>query len=543
MKIRMPDAISVYAEHGSEKFAVCGPERCYGAMFKLDDIIVRVEKAGENLCVKAAAKTSALRYLRCRWNFAEGERRNEAVKVLGDEWERGYGCMEWRGIAPERCMPWVCMVSNGSDADAEMTGRFTECFGVKVRPGALCFWQYDQDGVTLWMDVRNGGSGVLLDGRELDVCEIVFGEARDISAFRAIRAYYATLCDDMIVADHKVYGSNNWYYAYGVSSHEEILADTKLVADLCAGLENRPYMVIDDGWHPNRTDGPWHCGNERFPDMKGLADGMKALNVRPGLWVRYLRDSKHETPGLPADARLMRDDEFLDPTHPAVVELIKRDTRRFVEEWGYQLIKHDFSTYDIFGGWGKDRPQALTDDGWHFYDRSRTSAEIVVDFYRTIREAAGKSTVIIGCNVIGHLTAGLAQLNRTGDDTSGREWERTRKFGVNTLAFRMMHDKTFYAADADCVGIMGPVPWTLNREWARALACSGTPLFVSCKPGILSEAELAEMRDFYARSSVQDDVLEPLDWMETVCPARWLLNGEEIRFSWIPEGGVEAFKP
>ena len=49
-------------------------------------------------------------------------------------------------------------------------------------------------------------------------------------------------------------------------------------------------MVIDDGWQIARdapyNGGPWDRGNERFPDMPGLAAAMKDLGVRPGIWVR-----------------------------------------------------------------------------------------------------------------------------------------------------------------------------------------------------------------------------------------------------------------
>ncbi len=47
-------------------------------------------------------------------------------------------------------------------------------------------------------------------------------------------------------------------------------------------------MVIDDGWQPNPVDASWDKGNERFPDMKGLAQEMKDIGVRPGIWIRYL---------------------------------------------------------------------------------------------------------------------------------------------------------------------------------------------------------------------------------------------------------------
>ena len=42
------------------------------------------------------------------------------MKILGDHWERGYGDLAWRGIEPERIMPWYMLVSDGSDADPDV---------------------------------------------------------------------------------------------------------------------------------------------------------------------------------------------------------------------------------------------------------------------------------------------------------------------------------------------------------------------------------------------------------------------------------------
>lgn len=534
MKIRFFDTVEVITENNSCFF------NCDRELAAWDDGSVSAIRTERGIQVMLLGGYTPIKYIRMRWNFTSDEKRTEPVRILGDAWERGYGDMEWRGIVTERNMPWVCAVSNGSDSNPDVSGRFTECFGVMVRPAGFCMWRYDAHGLTLEIDVRNGGSGVILGGRVLDVCEIVFGEYRDMSAFAALRAYYKTLCVDPIFPKHPVYGSNNWYYAYGESSHEEILSDTDFVLARCGAQENIPYMVIDDGWQPNECDGPWHCGNERFPDMKALADAMKAKGVRPGIWIRYLHDEVRylndptgQTSGVTEEMRLSRNPYYLDPTHPAVQELIVRDTKRIVDEWGYTLIKHDFSTFDLFGCWGSETKGFLTAaDGWHFYDRSKTSAEITVDFYRLIREAAG-DCIVLGCNVIGHLAAGLVEMNRTGDDTSGREWERTRKMGVNTLAFRMLHHKAFYDVDADCVGVTGLIPWSLNREWLRALSVSGTPLFVSYNPKLpADEQAFADLAAAFSRSAKQDDEFIPLDWMENTCPEKWLLNGEAVEFNW-----------
>jgi len=164
---------------------------------------------------------------------------------------------------------------------------------------------------------------------------------------------------------------------------------------------------------------------------------------------------------------------------------------------GFELIKHDFSTEDLFGRFGSKMGAAVTDRGWSFYDRSRTTAEIVRDVYTAIREGAGERTVINRCNTIGHIGAGVFDLQRTGDDTSGRDWNRTRRMGVNTLAFRGVQHGAFFATDADCVGITAAVPWQLNQRWLDLLSRSGTPLFVSAAP----EAVGAEQRRHFAKRS------------------------------------------
>ena len=206
--------------------------------------------------------------------------------------------------------------------------------------------------------------------------------------------------------------------------------------------------------------------------------------------------------------------------------------------WGYRLIKHDFSTFDIFGRWGFQITDKLAMDNWHFYDRTKTSAEIVKNFYKVIKDYSD-GAIIIGCNAIGHLCAGLHQLNRTGDDTSGFEWHRTAKMGVNTLAFRVAQNNSFFGADADCVGITGAIDWSLNREWLKALSMSASPLFVSCKPGVLNEEETKELKEAFKIASEQKDEFIPLDWMETTCPERYLINGKEVFFNWHPANGIE----
>ena len=142
-------------------------------------------------------------------------------------------------------------------------------------------------------------------------------------------------------------------------------------------------------------------------------------------------------------------------------------------------------------------------------------------------------------NTIGHLSAGLVHLSRTGDDTSGKEWERTLKMGVNTLAFRLPQHKAFFAVDADCAGITRSIDWTRNAEWVRLLAHSGTPFFASISPDALDARTERELKKAMHAAARQDFHAEPVDWQSCVTPAVWKINGKRTVFDWYPEDGME----
>jgi alpha-galactosidase len=210
-----------------------------------------------------------------------------------------------------------------------------------------------------------------------------------------------------------------------------------------------------------------------------------------------------------------------------------------IRGWGFDLIKSDFTTYDILGYWGYQMGYSMASDGWQFADRSRTSAEIIRAFYDVIREASGDA-LVLGCNTIGHLTAGRFELQRTGDDVSGREWERTRQMGINTLAFRMPQHNTFFHVDADIAVVTKRVSWQMNARWLDILARSGTTLFVSLDPGSTGPEQRAALRRAFATASRPGPRGVPLDWMETTCPQRWLLHGKEVTYDWYEAAGVEC---
>lgn len=480
------------------------------------DTVAETVVNGNTVELYVSAKEDKVKFIELEWSFVS----DGNVYVLGDAWERSYGELEFMKLKNnDRFMPWYFIATDKTTC---------VCFGVKTQPNAFVNFRYTTDGITAFVDCRNGGCGVELNGRKVHLATFVYQQFDSADVCECLHSYCKMLCDNPVLPKEKIYGGNNWYYAYGKSSFEEIVSDAAVQAELAKGIENKPFEVIDDCWQIHSCEGPW-LPNEKFGDMKKLADEIKAVGARPGIWVRLLHN---RDAAITDEMRILRDGErqYLDPTHPAVREYIKGDIER-IKGWGYELIKHDFTTADLFGDFGKDLDATITKiDGWHFYDRTKTNAEIALELYRLIKDAA-QDMYIIGCNTVSHLCAGLVQINRIGDDTSGRDWARTRKMGVNTLAFRLAHNKAFYMCDADCVGILDDnIPWEKNSQWLHLLSYSNTPLFVSCSNNLTDEQK-RDLAQAY-RVFQEEHEFKPVDIFENRMPSKWEIDGEVVEYSW-----------
>jgi len=524
---RFPDSVTAYSELTNPVRLTRHQSEWHG-----DGIDVESKVAAQELAINVRSSGMLVRYIHLRWDASVSTR----LQVLGDHWERSYGDLGWHNIIPERVMPWYFATHDGGTYHA---------YGVKTGAGSLCFWQLDPEGVSLWLNLSNGGSGVRLAQRILSAAVIV--ARKGISGedpTHSLREFCRQVCSQPTPAPQVVYGTNDWYYAYGKNTAKQILDDTDFIAGLSVENNVRPFSVIDMGWA---------AGAPAFPSMPDLANKIRDRNVRPGIWIRPLEAPSDTDAALLMSAvrfgeKRERAKEFAyDPTIPEAQEKVIAKVKQVVA-WGFDLVKHDFSTYDLLGRWGFEMGADPTTPGWCFHDQSRTNAEIILDLYRRIRESCAKDRLILGCNTIGHLGQGYFDIQRTGDDTSGHVWERTRRMGVNTLAFRLPQHRAFFVQDADCVGISAAVPWKANRQWLDLVAHSGTALFISPGEGARVPEHAQAIRQAFQLVASGGDGARPSSYLRESTPQTWITDGQasqhvpiELHYDWYMGAGAFPF--
>ena len=494
------------------------------------NIAVNLKNNSGVITIKVRAPGVRLSALTLQWKTALIPGSN----ILNDQWERTYGDVLWHKPYSSEILPWYFI---------EYNDKKTSCFGVRTGSNSFCYWQIGDARLSLILDTRSGGKGVELGNRELLAAEVVtMISTQDESTFKALRRFTSIMCEKAHMPAQPVYGINDWYFSYGNTSEELIMKHTEMMAPMADGLVNRPFSLIDAGWFEWAPSLPNDCcwgdnmntPNSKFSDIGNLARKIRSRDMRPGIWTRPLCGSYKDPKSilLPMIKGRELNKPVLDPSIPENIERVKNYFKLY-NTWSFEIVKFDFTSFDIFGRWGFEmiKNGSPTETGWSMYDKSRTNAEIVLDLYRAIREASG-ATYLIGCNTFSHLAAGLFELNRIGDDTSGNEWARTRKMGVNTLAFRGAQQGTFYCADADCVGLTTRIPWDKNSQWMELVAKSGTPLFISAQPEAIGTPQKEAIKSSFRFASQSLPLGEPLDWMGNPFPEKWKLNGEVVKFNW-----------
>lgn len=510
-----PSYVSVLANGNWER-----AENNSDGTFSCNDVFVELKQDGS---VNVKANCTKPEMIRISWSADIPQ----DVKIYEDAWERGYGNLSWKSIDIDRILPWYTLLYHNG---------VTFGIGVKVQPNAFCYFRCTKSEIILTIDTKSGTNGVDLSKRVLHAAELVTATFTD-DPHRAAKAFCRLMCSKPRLPKTPIIGGNDWYCNYGNNTFDKIAIHAQRIAECAKSISVRPYMVIDDGWQlchqivpPYFNGGPWNTANENFGNMRKMAEKIDEIGAIPGIWFRPL----YTIEKMPDEMILKRVDggHIMDPSHPSTLAKIKEDVF-CLKSWGYKLIKHDYSSFDLLG-------RAQIHDNTNievfpttFYAADKTTAEIVKGMYQAIRDAAGDDVCIIGCNTFSHLSAGLFEIERTGDDTSGIDWARTKKMGVNTLAFRMMQNNVFYASDADCVGITDKVDYALNRQWLDLLGKSGTPLFISIAQDSYNDRVREDITEAFWQATHQTDEAIALDWFDTLTPKKWRFSdGTETTYKW-----------
>lgn len=480
----------------------------------------------------------AVKRVKLRW---EGDL-SSVISVLGDCIERNYDVSygismnsSWRSIMPDVDLPWYFHAWNGIRLD---------CYGVKTDANAIALFRVDECGINLWLDLRCGGYGTVLKEPLVlvNVTEREGVEGED--PYLAARAFCKMMCDKPVLPKTPLFGANDWYWAYGNITHDIVMEDTDNLMDICRDAKNTPYMVIDDGWQVLRykhgddsyNGGPWDRANSGFPKgMDETAFRIREKGAIPGIWFRPLLTMNEVREAYISPVKSALHGITLDPSHPEVLEMVTEDVKRIIG-WGYGLIKYDFTTFDVM------RPGGIApEEQKPFYNRNLPTCAILRNLYTKIQEAAGDA-IILGCSTLNHILAGISAAQRSGHDTSGRNYEITRS-AASAAMLRLPQNNTFFSIDPDCPAFTERVPIDANLDFLELCARTGVATLASITPGILKGENLSRARKIYEIASVGGSGATPTDWLMHNAQRKYL-NSDSTSFEidWYKTyGGARAF--
>ncbi|MBN1895972.1 alpha-galactosidase [bacterium] len=258
-----------------------------------------------------------------------------------------------------------------------------------------------------------------------------------------------------------VNGWCNWFYTHDVYSEEEILENTRFIAEHLRGY-GLQYIQIDEGfqiWH-----GDWR-GNSRFPrGLKGLNAEIKKLGLKPGVWISpfvvsdttalfkqhpdwFLKNAdgslKRIGPWPGVDTDWYRNEKprryGLDITHPQAEKWFKDLIDTLANRWGFEMIKVDFVAWTVFSA-------------DHFWDASATPAQVYSRAMDIMRKTAGEDCHILDCGP-GNVSIGSINSMRI---------EYDQNYGYRKDVWTQ-----YFRGPACSAGAMGKRYFFNNRTWTN----------------------------------------------------------------------------
>lgn len=311
-------------------------------------------------------------------------------------------------------------------------------------------------------------------------------------------------------------GFCTWYYYFTGVTPEAIRANMAVLDEHKEDLPVK-YIQIDDGWFDR--NGSWKP-NEKFGDMKKMADEIKAHGYIPGIWLAPFWCSKkfpeltEEHPDWfvhDLDGNLMPGSFAIDYTHPEAREYMANILHTMAYDWGFRYFKLDVISLSLSPGVHHD-PEATALSNYRLG-------------LRTIRENITPDSFILDCTAPLGGACGLVDGMRVSCDVFER-WESLIDVFNATLNRFYLH-RNYYLIDSDCLivrkkenedgecGRYCTRTDTEIRTYVTAMAASGGILMLSDKLPLLSDDQLRLISKLFP---VNQDVARPLDLMESNVP-------------------------
>ena len=217
----------------------------------------------------------------------------------------------------------------------------------------------------------------------------------------------------------------SWYHYYDKIDSKTLIDNFQRLNKLRSHISPN-VAIIDDGYMT--AWGDWDSlkpkqfandnNNDGTPVLKVLADEIRRSGMKPGIWLAPFACDKHSMiaeqhpdwiirnhSGRPSNSSNCGKFFYgLDATNPAVREHAFRAVRRAVQEWGYETLKLDFLYAACLSGTNK-------------YDPTLSRAETMHLALKTLREAAGPTTFLIGCGCPLGTAIGIVDGMRVSADT------------------------------------------------------------------------------------------------------------------------------
>lgn len=275
-----------------------------------------------------------------------------------------------------------------------------------------------------------------------------------------------------------VNGWCSWFYTYELVSEEEVIKNALFAKEHLKDYGLR-YIQVDEGYQ--KYHGEWDA-NERFPTgLKSLAEKIKSLGLKPGIWIapfvvsepsELYRDHR-EWLLKDKDGELMRVGPWPDPdtdwarnepvkrygldiSHPGARKWLYDLFKKLSDEYGFEMFKIDFVAWTVLSA-------------VRFYDPSYTPAIAYRRGMKIIRSAIGDDKHINDCGP-GFITAGLIDSMRIEidqnygySDASWKQYFTDSSSSAPAAAKRYYFHNNLWINDADHVCINSlPYPQAMS---------------------------------------------------------------------------------